>query len=86
MDLTLTWRYPMVAGNFPGDVDARSKLSTHGIYMRLKFYKSDKVIVYVGRLKNLLSSFEQHFTGVLSLVQQLRDDEGNPVEFPGVGN
>jgi len=86
MDLTLVWRGPMVAGNFPGEVDARSKLSTHGIYMSLKLYKSDKVIVYVGQSKNLLSRFEQHVTGVLSLVQQRRDDEGNPIEFSGVGN
>ena len=49
MDLTLVWRGPMVAGNFSGDVDARLKLSTHGIYVRLKFYKSDRLVASVGQ-------------------------------------
>ena len=86
MDLTLVWRGPMVAGNFPGDVDAGLKLSTHGIYVRLKLYKSDRLVAYVGQLKNLLSRFEQHVTGVLSLVQQLRGDKGNSIKFSGDGD
>ena len=40
----------------------------------------------MGQLKNLLSKFEQHVTGVLSLVQQLRDDKENPIKFSGDGD
>ena len=72
MDLTLNWRGPIGAGNFPIKTDLIEELNESGIYLRIKTYKNERNVVYIGQSRKLLSRFEQHIRNVLSFKQMLR--------------
>ena len=77
MDLTLNWRGPIGAGNFPIKTDLIEELNESGIYLRIKTYKNERNVVYIGQSRKLLSRFEQHIRNVLSFKQMLRDTMGH---------
>jgi hypothetical protein len=80
MDLTLCWRGPVGAGNFPTDPEAVDAINQAGIYLRLKLYEGGRTIAYVGQSGHLMTRFDQHLTRLLSLHQPLRDDSGQVVD------
>ena len=86
MDLSLCWRGPVGAGNFPTDPESVDAINQAGIYIRLKLYEGGRTIAYVGQSGHLMTRFDQHLTRLLSLHQPLRDASGHVVGPPGVEN
>ena len=86
MDLSLYWRGPVGAGNFPTDPDAVDAINQAGVYLRLKLYEGGRTIAYVGQSGHLITRFDQHLTRLLSLHQPLRDASGRVVGPPGTDN
>jgi len=86
MDLSLYWRGPVGAGNFPTDPDAVDAINQAGVYLRLKLYEGGRTIAYVGQSGHLMTRFDQHLTRLLSLHQPLRDASGRVVGPPGTDN
>lgn len=82
MDLTLRWCGPMGAGRFPEDIDGRAAMEVSGVYLRIKSYRSGRLIGYIGQSRNLLQRFEQHLTQMLSFNAVIRDETGLPVGTP----
>ena len=57
MDLSLCWRGPVGAGNFPTDPESVDAINQAGIYIRLKLYEGGRTIAYVGQSGHLMTRF-----------------------------
>tara|TARA_Y100001970_G_scaffold246323_1_gene314129 strand:- start:6012 stop:6506 length:495 start_codon:yes stop_codon:yes gene_type:complete len=49
------------------------------VYLRIKRYKRDRIIAYVGQSVSLLPRFDQHLSAMLALASPLRDASGTLV-------
>ena len=79
MDIILTWTGPIGPGVFPEDPETLESMQSPGVYLRVKSYDNDRVVGYVGQSQNVLSRIDQHLTGLLSLLQTVRDGTGRIV-------
>ncbi len=79
MTVSLNWQGPFGAECIPADPLIFERLCEPGVYLRIKRYKRDRIIAYVGQSVSLLPRFDQHLSAMLALASPLRDASGTLV-------
>tara|TARA_B100000686_G_scaffold284420_1_gene307951 strand:- start:750 stop:1334 length:585 start_codon:yes stop_codon:yes gene_type:complete len=77
--IRLRWKGPVGPKCIPNDPLIFENLCQAGVYLRVKTYQSERIVVYVGQSNSLLSRFDQHLSGMLGLATPLRDSSGELV-------
>lgn len=76
MEFNLHWRGPIGPGKFPATDDEVAALAVPGVYLRIKRYRGDRTVSYVGQSTQLIARFDQHLRDLLTFSSVLRDGEG----------
>ena len=79
MAIDLIWSGPLGPGNLPTDPDEITGLDIAAVYLRVKVYGPDRVVVYVGQTTQLITRIDQHLTRLIGLNQTLRNDAGETI-------
>lgn len=79
MAITLVWSGPLGPGTFPADAEGIAALDIAAVYLRVKVYRADRLVAYVGQTTQLISRIDQHLTRLIGLTHTLRSDSGEVV-------